>query len=127
MGTHQGQPVTPAAPLLRYDVPSDPLPSALASTDLRPTVETVRLPGLTSDIRLRPRFAADDRAMDRLVASVDKSDTTASWMMALGQWMGGSQGGLGLFVPKWSNCPRLIAHGEATTGWGMGLQYRLSF
>jgi hypothetical protein len=91
------------------------------------SAEAINHPVLTSDLRLRARFADDERTVDRLEAALTQSDQTTSWMAVLGRWMGGRQGGLGLFVPKWSSCPQLIAHGEATTGWGMGLQYRLNF
>lgn len=126
-GSKLSQRFSPSEPLLRYEVPFKSLPLPPWTPEIPCSAEAIRLPALTSDMRLRARFSDDERMMDRLETALSPSDTTSSWMAVLGDWFGGRQGGLGLFVPKWSACPQLIAHGEAATGWGMGLQYRQSF
>ena len=126
-GIKQGQRSFPTDALLRYEVTSKSLPFPPASTEGLPSIEAINHPALTSELRLRARFSDDERTVARLEAALTQPDKTPSWMAVLGNWMGGRQGGLGVFVPKWSSCPQLIAHGEATTGWGMGLQYRLNF
>ncbi len=85
------------------------------------------MPLLTSESRLKARFGEEGRVMDRLELAMQKPDRTPSWMASVADWLGGRRGGLGFFVPKWSSCPQLVAHGEEAAGWGMGLQYRLNF
>ena len=122
-----GQRSSPSEALLRYEVASKSLALPLSLAESLPSAEAINHPVLTSDLRLRARISNDERTVDRLEAALTQSDTAPSWVAVLGQWMGGQQGGLGVFVPKWSTCPQLIAHGESSTGWGMGLQYRLNF